>query len=179
MSADTPAEKVLRAELADGDVRIPAPPCPVNRLSRRRRNKLCIAIIALGGFNFLIYTLTYAALGGDAHNGYRRPADAERGVAAAYFVRGHHLRSISGQEREVSKGAWTYSYIHSISVFVTSAAMIISMLVLARPHIIATMRDGFVSGTTFVTAFATVVVLLTVFAVFLFAWDFIAQLGNG
>jgi hypothetical protein len=82
-------------------------------------------------------------------------------------------------EREVSAGWWIYSYLHSISVPITSAAMIISMLVLARPHIIATMRDSLVSGRTFVTALGTVVVLITLFTVTLFAWDFVAQLTGG
>ncbi len=44
------------------------PLCPVDRLPRRRRNQICIAIIALGLVNFVVYTLTYAALGGDAQN---------------------------------------------------------------------------------------------------------------
>ena len=179
MSTESPAEEVLRTELADAGEAVSAPLCPIDRLPRRRRNKICIAIIALGAVNFLVYTVSYAALGGDAHNGYRRPANPTRGSSAAYFVRGHFLRSLTGQEREVSKIVWIYSYIHSISVLVTSAAMIISMLLLARPHIIATMRDGWVSGPTFVTAFATITVVIAIFAVLLFAWDFITQLGSG
>jgi hypothetical protein len=65
-----------------------------------------------------------------------------------------------------------------MSVLVTSAAIIISMLVLARPHILATMRDGWVSGQTFVTAFGTIVILAASVALFFFAWDFVAQLGS-
>lgn len=151
-----------------------APLCPVDRLPRRRRNKLCVAIIALGTLNFLIYTLAYAVLGGDAHNGDSRlEQSADGGVRAVYTVRGHFLRDANGREREVSRATWIYSYLHSISVLATSGAMIISMLVLARPHILATMRSGFISGQTFIVAFGTVVILLTTAAIVLFAIDFI------
>jgi hypothetical protein len=153
--------------------------CPVDRMPRRRRNKICVGIIALGTLNFLVYTITYAALGGDAHNGECKLVERPDGTQeAAYFVRGHFIRSLHGQETEVSLAVWVYSYLHSMSVLVTSAAIIISMLVLARPHILATMRDGWVSGQTFVTAFGTIVILAASVALFFFAWDFVAQLGT-
>ena len=138
------------------------------------------AIITLGMLNFLVFTVFYAALGGDAHNGGRRMVQLDDGgLRSAFFVRGHHISSLTGRQREVSATLWIYSYVHSISVLLTSGAMIISMLVLARPHIIATMRDGTIAGQTFVTVFGTVVVLITSFAVILFVWDFIQQLGSG
>jgi hypothetical protein len=150
---------------------------PVDRMPRRRRNKICLAIIAIGTLNFLVYTITYAALGGDAHNGECKLVEHPDGTnESAYFVRGHFIHSLHGRETEVSRGVWVYSYLHSMSVLVTSAAIIISMLVLARPHILATMRDGWVSGQTFVTAFGTIVILVAAGALFLFAWDFVAQL---
>lgn len=153
------------------------PPCPVDRLPTIRRNRLCLRIIYIGLLNFLLYTVVYAALGGDAHNGERRRVtDPDGRPRYAYFVRGHFIRDIEGQEREVNASLWIYSYLHSISVFVTSAAMIISMLVLARPHIIATMRDGWINGRTFLVAFGTIVVLVTATAVFVFTWDFVVQL---
>jgi hypothetical protein len=152
-------------------------PCPVDRLPRRRRNQICIGIIAIGTLNFLVYTITYAALGGDAHNGEARIVERPDGTTrAAYFVRGHFIRTLEGKEAEVSRRVWVYSYLHSMSVFVTSAAMIISMLVLARPHILATMRDGWLSGRAFVIAFGTIVVLVTSGALCVFAWDFVAQI---
>ncbi|MBU0641222.1 MAG: hypothetical protein KKB50_20380 [Planctomycetes bacterium] len=176
---ESPAEKAARAEFSEDGARLGMSLCPVDRLPRRRRNEICIAVIALGAVNFLAYTVSYAALGGDAHNGHRELIEKSDGtVQAVYFVRGHFIRSLTGQERAVSRGMWVYSYLHSISVLLTSAAMIISMLVLARPHIIATMRGGLVSGLTFVTVFGTIVMLVTVAAVALFTWDFVAQLGD-
>jgi hypothetical protein len=152
-------------------------PCPVDWLPRRRRNKICVWIIAIGTLNFLIYTVIYAALGGDAHNGEVKLLETGDGKEEpAYFVRGHFIRSLDGKEARVSRGVWIYSYVHSMSVFVTSAAMIVSMLVLARPHILATMRDGWVGGQTFVTALTTVVILITSAALFVFVWDFAREL---
>ena len=171
------SDKALDLELAPTRSGALSALCPVDRMPRRRRNKICIGIIAIGALNFLVYTVMYAALGGDAHNGECKVVERADGTqAVAYFVRGHFIRSLHGQEAEVSRRVWIYSYLHSMSVFVTSAAMIISMLVLARPHILATMRDGLVSGQTFVTAFGTLVVLITSAALFIFAWDFVAQL---
>lgn len=153
------------------------PPCPVDRLPRRRRNRWCLLVITLGALNFIAYTIVYAGLGGDAVNGERAITTSDDGTREVqYSLRGHHLQSLSGRTKPVSRAVWIYSYIHSISVWVTAAAMIISMLVLARPHILATMRDGWISGQTFVTAFGTCVILITSVAVVLFLWDFISQL---
>lgn len=147
---------------------------------RRRRNQICIAIIIVGLLNFLAYTLGYAVLGGDAHNGSRRVIEAPDGTRqVVYVVRGHHLRALSGRETRVSGAVWVYSYLHSIAVPLTSGAMIICMLVLARPHILATMRDAWVRGPVFVAALALVVILITVAATALFTAQFIAQLREG
>ena len=163
-----------------GDAAPEVPLCPVDRLPRRRRNQVCIAVIAIGLLNFLAYTLSYAVLGGDAHNGYRELVQRPDGTAqVAYVVRGHHVRALEGLETQVSRGAWIYSYVHSITVPLTSGALLISMLVLARPHIIATMRDGWISGQTFVTAFGTIVILVTVSATILFIGHFLAQMSGG
>lgn len=147
-------------------------------MPHRRRNKICVWIIAVGALNFLIYTATYSALGGDAHNGeVQKIVAADGSMRVAYVVRGHFIRSLHGQEAEVSRRAWIYSYLHSISMFVTSAAMIISMLVLARPHIVATMRDGWIGGRTFVIALGVLVGLVTAVAVVAFALNFANQLA--
>ncbi len=154
--------------------------CPVDRLPARRRNKICIRVIYVGALNFLLYTLLYAVLGGDAHNGERRLERQDDGTArAVYFVRGHFIHSLEGRTRAVSRQTWIYSYVHSISVLITSGAMIISMLVLARPHILATMRDSWIGGGLFVSALGTIVVLITSAAAFVFTWDMISQLAEG
>ncbi|MGD8452069.1 MAG: hypothetical protein PVJ57_09650 [Phycisphaerae bacterium] len=169
----------LIAGLPQDEVALASPLCPVDRLPRRRRNQICILIIAVGLVNFLAYTLGYAIIGGDAHNGYRRQVTATDGTTRqAYFVRGDHVRSLAGRETQVSRSLWIYSYLHSITVPLTSGALIISMLVLARPHIIATMRHGWISGQTFVTAFGTIVILATVSATVLLVGHFVAEMGG-
>lgn len=151
--------------------------CPVDRWPTRSRNKLCIAILAIGLLNFVVYTLSYAILGGDAHNGDRRVLQlADGGTEVRYFVRGHFIRDLQGAERQVSRIVWIYSYVHSILVPLTSAALVISMLVLARPHIVATMRGGLISGQTFIVAFSTIVILLSLAVTVVFIADFIGQL---
>lgn len=156
-----------------------SPPCPVDRLPRRRRNQICIAVIALGLLNYLAYTLGYAILGGDAHNGYRLVVRGPDGRAVVrYVVRGHHVRHPEGLETEVSRGAWVYSYVHSITVPLTSGALIISMLILARPHILATMRDSWISGSTFIVAFGTIVVLSSLAVTVLFLAHFVAEVSG-
>ncbi len=127
--------------------------------------------------NILGYTLIYAALGGDAHNGTRSISlDPDGRVTEAFFLRGHHLSSPHGRPREVTRATWIYSYLHSISIPLTAGAMIISMLILARPHILATMRDGWISGETFVVAFATIIILSSAAVTFFFTWEFVTQL---
>lgn len=176
----TPVERAIDIELDAPARTVATPPCPVDRMPRRRRNRICVRIISVGLLNFLLYTVIYAALGGDAHNGEcRRIVQPDGRTETAYFVRGHFIRELAGQEREVGKHIWVYSYVHSISVLITSAAMIISMLVLARPHIIATMRDGWISGQTFITVFGTMVVFVAIVAVITFSWDFASQLARG
>ena len=178
--AAPPADDILAASLPEVRPGGPGVPCPVDRLPRRRRNQICIAIITLGLVNYLVYTLTYSALGGDAHNGHREIVRREDGTRySVYYIRGHFIHSLNGYERVVSRATWMYSYIHSLSVPLTSGAMLISMLVLARPHILATMRGGWFNGQTFVTAFGTIVVLGTAVAAFLIAWNFVVALGGG
>ena len=172
-----PLDEVITAALPAPRPAGDAPACPVDRLPRRQRNKLCIWIIALGLLNFLIYTVTYAALGGDAHNGYIKRAAAPDGSwAHSFIIRGHFVRTPEGLESEVSRGLWIYSYLHSITVPLTSGALIISMLVLARPHILATMRGGLINGQTFVTSFGTIVIFATLGVTILFITQFVSQL---
>ncbi|MGE0481637.1 MAG: hypothetical protein AB7Q17_14320 [Phycisphaerae bacterium] len=151
--------------------------CPIDRLPSRRRKQICVLVMFLGFVNFLLYALLYASLGGDAPNGHAEHVVRDDGTRApAYFVRGHFLRTLTGKEREVSRSWWIYSYVHSISVLLTSGAMVVSMLVLARPHILAVMQDSWIRGPTFILAFGGLVSAATVVAVLMFTWDFVEQL---
>ena len=139
-------------------------------MTKRTRNRLCIWIIALGIGNFLAYTVSYAYIGGDAHNGGIRDGK--------HYVAGHFLHGRVGAEQEVPRGVWIYSYLHSISIWPSIAAVLICNMILARPHIIATMKEGFVSGGTFVTVVITLLSFLTLVATVAFTLEFISELSQ-
>jgi len=140
-------------------------------VNRQQRNTILLWVIALGLANFVLYTLSYWYLGGDAPNGVFRDGQ--------YFLRGHFIWSGSGRLTEaVSRGIWIYSYVHSISIWPTIAAVLVSMLILSRPHIIATMKSEVpVRGNTYVTICITVIVLITAATTVFFIIDFIKALS--
>lgn len=176
--AGEPTDHVLTAGLPEVVSAEAVPLSPGGRISRRRWYQICIAVIVLGLTNYLAYTVAYALLGGDAPNGRREivtQADGSR--VAVHTVRGHFIRSLDGRGREVSQAAWVYSYVHSITVPVTWGAVLLSMLVLARPHIVATMRGGLISGQAFVRGFGVLVVLVSTIWTLMFIWDFVRDLS--
>ena len=140
-------------------------------MPRRRRNKVLIAIIGTGLLNFLAYTIIYAMIGGDAKNGW-----IDKGQ---YFLRGHFLRlGVEGHATQVSQSVWIYSYVHSISIWPTIGAVLCCMLLLARPHIIATMQeDSLIRGQSFVTAAMTIIVIITGASMIYFVTDFVQALN--
>jgi len=134
-------------------------------VQRITRNKLLIWVIALGLINFAVYTLAYAYLQGDARNGFIEDGQ--------YYLRGHFLRSRTGRATEpVGRSVWLYSFVHSITIWPTIGAVLASMLVLARPHIIATMKsDTRLSGRTIVNGCLLLVILVTLASTVLFVMD--------
>jgi hypothetical protein len=143
-------------------------------MTRRTRNRICIWVIFLGLLNFVAYTLVYAELGGDARNGYiGRSPEGDR----EYYVGGHFIRGSEGQFSPVPAWVWIYSYIHSISIWPTEAAVLVCLLILARPHIIATMREGgLMRGSTFIAVCSTIVILLASALTVWFAIRFVIEL---
>lgn len=144
-------------------------------MDRRTRNRICIWLILLGLANFLLYAVIYAVIGGDAPNGYIK--HAEDG-SATYYVRGHFVHRQIGYEQDVPRWVWFYSYAHSISIWPSIATVLLAMLMLARPHIMATYKRGPMIGQTVVTVVATVIVLVTSAVMVLFIFDFIRQLSQ-
>jgi hypothetical protein len=147
-------------------------------VERRARNRICIYVIFFGLLNYIAYGVVYAYIQGDARNGYVE-VRAEGGTPV-FYVRGHHIRhGVTGKETEVSPGTWIYSYVHSISLWPTHAAILIAMFILARPHIIATMKeDSWLQGTTFVTVCVTLIVLIAGTSTVWFLLDFLQKLRN-
>ena len=111
--------------------------------------------------------MLYGYIGGDAVNGEIRDG--------VHYVRGHFLRVSGGMETPVARQVWIYSYLHSISIWPTHAAVLLSMLILARPHILATMKDGVITGQTFVTVVATLIIAGVTVITLWFLIDFVRQ----
>ena len=145
-------------------------------MDRQRRNRILVWIIALGLTNFVLYTFVYWCLGGDAPNGFVSDG--------AYHLRGHFIWAVAGKASDpVSRGVWLYSYVHSITIWPTIGAVLVSMLILARPHIIATMKsDAPMRGHTFVTICITVIILITTASTMAFVFEFckaLSTVGSG
>lgn len=156
-------------------------------MKRATRNRILVAIIFLGLANFAVYTFFYWYFQGDARNGCIRfvaAPDAAAPPQAEYILRGHFLRSRDGLESAaVSRGVWIYSFVHSISIWLTVGAVLTSMLVLARPHIVATIEsDAQISGRTVVNACLALVVLVTLASTGIFIvnlWQALRAVAEG
>ncbi|MCB9849779.1 MAG: hypothetical protein H6817_03655 [Phycisphaerales bacterium] len=136
-------------------------------MKRVNRNRILVAAIFLGLANFAVYTFFYWYFQGDARNGCIRfvvnPDDPQGEPVPEYVLRGHFLRARDGLETAaVSRSVWIYSFVHSITIWPTIGAVLLSMFVLARPHIIATLQsDARISGTTVVNGCMLLVVVVT------------------
>ncbi len=139
-------------------------------MNRIARNRALIWIIVLGLTNFVSYTVMYWYLQGDAPNGAV--------IDGQYHLRGHFIRERSGRLSEpVSRATWIYSFVHSITIWPTVAVVLVAMFILARPHIIATMKsDAPIRGPTFITICITVIVLVTGASTLYFVLDFVHAL---
>ena len=143
-------------------------------MTRRRRIQTCVWLIVLGLSNFLVYGIVYAVIGGDAPNGDIRKIDESGNLL--YYVRGHFVHRTQGYEQDVPRWVWIYSYVHSISIWPSIATVLMAMLVLARPHIIATYQTGMMKGTTLVAVLSTVIVGVTTVIMIFFIVDFVRTL---
>jgi len=149
-------------------------------VQRRTRNRICIWLIFGGLVNFLAYTVIYEQLGGDAKNGghgeYLNPAGQ---LEQGYYIRGHFIRGLGGESKGVPLWVWVYSYVHSISLWPTQAAVVIAMLILAQPHIIATMREStWIRGPTFIAVVMTITAVLASAMTVWFTMQFISELAE-
>lgn len=144
-------------------------------MDRIQRNRLCVRLIILGLSNFILYAVFYAIIGGDAPNGYIKKLDHK----SVYYVRGHFVHRTIGYEQDVPCWVWIYSYVHSISIWPSIATVLLAMLVLARPHILATYTNGIMQGSTLLTVMVTLIVAVTSAATLWFIKDFFWTLALG
>lgn len=130
-----------------------------------RRTRICLWVILLGLANFLIYTIGYVFLGGEAVNGSLE----NRGGEMVYLLQ-------SG--KEVSRGLFLYSGIHSISIWPTVAAIMLAMLTLAKERIVSSMRRTIIRGRTFITILATIITFTTIIITVWFILQFTYHLTH-
>jgi heme/copper-type cytochrome/quinol oxidase subunit 2 len=130
-----------------------------------RRTRICLWIIVLGLGNFLVYTVLYIFIDGEAVNGWVEAHQGHR----HYFLQ-------SGTQ--VNRDVFLYSGIHSISIWITVAAVMLAMLTLAKDRIISSMHRAIVRGRTFITILATVITLTTAVATVYFTLIFARNLAK-
>lgn len=131
------------------------------------KTKVCIWVILFGMANFLAYTIGYTIVGGESVRGriYETRVDGER-----------EYRLDSG--KEVSRDAFVYIGIHSISIWPTVAAIMLSMLILAKDRIADTMHEAVVRGRTLCTVLAVVISICTAGLTFQFIREFVNHFQN-
>lgn len=128
-------------------------------MNRRTRNRTCIWLMTIGVLNLTVYTALYAYIGGDAINGHLGGEEQAR----EYFVKGHFLHGLAGGETKVSARIWIYSYLHSWSIIPTCVGILVPLMILARPHVIATMKESWwMQGATAMTVSMTILIALAV-----------------
>jgi len=85
-------------------------------MTLQTKKNLCVLGIIIGAVNFFIYLSIADRLGGDAVNG--------RSENEHYFLASH------GHETQVSRAAFTFSRIHTYSVWITHPLAIASGVIL-------------------------------------------------
>jgi len=130
-----------------------------------RQTKICIWIIIIGLANFLAYVVLYWYFWGEAVNG------------RVVIVNGQpHYFLQSGVE--VNRAVFLYSGIHSISIWVTVAAVMLAMLTLAKENIVSSMRSTIVRGRTLFTILATIITFTTAIITIWFILQFNRRLHH-
>jgi hypothetical protein len=130
-----------------------------------RRTRICIWVIFIGLANFLAYVILYWFFWGEAVNG-RVEQDGQQ---FRYFLQ-------SG--REVGRGVFLFSGIHSISIAPTVGAIMLAMLTLAKDRVVSSMRRTIVRGRTLITILATIITLIVVVWTLWFILQFCDRLAH-
>lgn len=131
------------------------------------RTKICIWIIVLGMLNFLAYTIGYTIVGGEAIRGkiFVNPENGQK----TYYL---------DSDQKVSSGAFLYSGIHSISIWVTVGAIMLAMLTLAKDRISDSLREAMMRGRTLCSVLAVLIGICTAGLTFQFIHEFIHHFQN-
>jgi len=126
------------------------------------RTKICLWVIVLGMANFLVYVVGYTVVGGESVRGkvYEDPANGEK----TYYLD-------SGQQ--VGRAAFIYMGVHSITIWLTVAAIMLAMLTLAKDRIADSMQSAAMRGRTFCTVLAVLIGICVAGITFQFIHTFV------
>lgn len=130
------------------------------------RTRVCIWVIMVGLANFMVYTVLYVFIGGEAVNGYV--------FSSADGTLRYQLQS----GEIVSRAVFIYSGIHSITIWPTVGAILMAMLTLAKDRIVSSMRSSIVRGRTMITILATVITLIILVMMFWFILHFAGRMTH-
>lgn len=142
-----------------------------------RKTRVAVLVILLGLANFLMFTVGYVIVGGEAINGrVRYGADN----AVHYYLKSAVSAGADGAEimPERSRGVFIYSAVHCISIWPTVGLVMLAMLALAKDRIVSAMHSTIVRGRTFITILATIIVLALILATVVFIGQFIDLLSK-
>jgi hypothetical protein len=132
-----------------------------------RRSSICLSVIAIGLANFLVYTIAYLIIGGEAITGNLISVDGQ-----TQYILG-------GRTEPVSRCVFIYSAIHSISIWPTFGAVMLAMLTLAKDRIVESMRSARVRGRAIITLIAVLITIVAIFWTYRFTRQFVRQMKYG
>ena len=153
--------------MGQADTQLPtdsADPAEIARM--HKRTKICIWIIVIGMVNFLAFVVGYILLWGEALHGEVQQLPTG------------DLKYVLQKGAEVSRGAFIYSGIHSLSIWLTVGAVMLSMLTLAKERIASSMRVAIVRGRTLITILATIITISVLIASTVAGIRFIDEFRN-
>ena len=118
------------------------------------KTRICLWIILLGLINFVSYAVGYSVVGGEAVRGtVKKDPDTNK---IYYFL---DTARLFDKEEAVHRDTFLYIGIHSITIWPTVAAVILSMLSLARDRIADSMRSSIMRGKSFCTILTILVTI--------------------
>ena len=118
------------------------------------KTRICLWIILLGLINFVSYAVGYSVVGGEAVRGtVKKDPDTNK---IYYFL---DTARLFDKEEAVHRDTFFYIGIHSITIWPTVAAVILSMLSLARDRIADSMRSSIMRGKSFCTILSILVTI--------------------
>lgn len=124
-------------------------------------------MILIGLANFLVYTIAYLIIGGEAIHGQI----IAKGGQTQYLL--------TGQSDPVSRCAFIYSAIHSISIWPTFGAVMLAMLTLAKDRIVESMHSALVRGRAIITLLAVIIAIIAIVWTFRFTRQFVGLMSSG